>query len=490
MKTESVLVNNRIHLKRLELLDLRRTGSIGDIVSAFEKCAFTAAMVGETAKTWSSWLKARALPVAVYDGKTDNRIFSLLKTMKNEGLIEEVVSPAYFVGWKKKTKTAVVIGTFSERHADALYANLERAIYINPYGIAPPGLVRDGYYPDVIFADPYFSLSLLAAALGEWQGGKAVGGWEFLETLDDHEGLAGEVKEAAKILELMVKDPDCTVLLTVSGAMTPAQMSLVICDMIDLGMVDAVLTTGAAMAHGLVPSIGLCHYKYDPRMDDVILSKHRLNRITTLIEPETNFDAVEEVVDTVFQTMSGDGPKSSIEVHRRIGEYLSRQHPDERGILKSAFEKGIPVCSPAFQDSEVGNDKLIHNLKRKGVSRERILVDQELDTLELIELIQRKPRMAIFHVGGGTPGNHARNLAPLIEIVIERLGADCPWEIRKIRYGVKIAPDQNWLGSYGGCTWNEAKSWRKAELNGRFADVHADATLVWPIIVKAVMEKL
>src|SRR5262249_24823191 len=76
------------------------------------------------------------------------------------------------------------------------------------------------------------------------------------------------VGEAAEILQIMADDPNCFVVCTVSGAMTVAKMGLVLCDMIDHGLVDAVVSTGALMAHGFVEAAGKLHFKYDPSMSD------------------------------------------------------------------------------------------------------------------------------------------------------------------------------------------------------------------------------
>src|SRR5689334_1452944 len=67
--------------------------------------------------------------------------------------------------------------------------------------------------------------------------------------------------EAADLLHAMTTDPDCYVVCTLSGAMTVAKMGLVICRMIEHGMVDCIVSTGALMAHGLSEAVGLTHYK-------------------------------------------------------------------------------------------------------------------------------------------------------------------------------------------------------------------------------------
>jgi deoxyhypusine synthase len=68
--------------------------------------------------------------------------------------------------------------------------------------------------------------------------------------------------EAAKVLVAMIEDDDCLVVGTFSGAMTIAKMGLVICDMIEKGMLNAIISTGALMAHGFVEATGMTHFKY------------------------------------------------------------------------------------------------------------------------------------------------------------------------------------------------------------------------------------
>ena len=69
-----------------------------------------------------------------------------------------------------------------------------------------------------------------------------------------------QLGEAADVLEAMVRDEDCLVIGTFSGAMTVAKQGLVLCDMIERGMLDVVVSTGALMAHGLVEATGMRHF--------------------------------------------------------------------------------------------------------------------------------------------------------------------------------------------------------------------------------------
>src|SRR5947209_4684499 len=82
---------------------------------------------------------------------------------------------------------------------------------------------------------------------------------------------------------------------TVTGALTGGKMGLVCCDLIESGVVNAIVSTGALMAHGLVEATGLSHFRYDPeKMDDNELFHAGYNRVYDSLEPESNLDHVED----------------------------------------------------------------------------------------------------------------------------------------------------------------------------------------------------
>ena len=56
----------------------------------------------------------------------------------------------------------------------------------------------------------------------------------------------------------------------------------------------------------------------------------------------------------------------SYKLNHAIGEYLAKHAKGQRGILKSAYEKGVPVFVPAFTDSELGLDVALYNRMRES----------------------------------------------------------------------------------------------------------------------------
>ena len=161
--------------------------------------------------------------------------------------------------------------------------------------------------------------------------------------------------EAYEVLWTMIEDPDCFVVLTLSGAMTIAKMGKIISTMIDHGMVQCVVSTGALIAHGLSESVGKTHYRHHPSMSDEELFQKGYNRVYDTLEMESNLNYVEHVVAQTMKRIDQDQSLSSEILTRELGKTLAEEY-DGDGILKSAYLKKVPVYIPAFTDSEMGLD--------------------------------------------------------------------------------------------------------------------------------------
>src|SRR6202158_6082541 len=112
-----------------------------------------------------------------------------------------------------------------------------------------------------------------------------------------------QIGDAADVVELMARDKECFVVMTLAGALTVGKMGLVFCDLIESGIVNAIVSTGALMAHGLVEATGLSHFRYDPsKMNDNELFLAGYNRVYDSLEPETNLDHVEEGGDSILES--------------------------------------------------------------------------------------------------------------------------------------------------------------------------------------------
>jgi deoxyhypusine synthase len=296
--------------------------------------------------------------------------------------------------------------------------------------------------------------------------------------------------EAADVLEAMVRDEDCFRVITISGAMTIAKQGMVLCEMIDRGWVQAIVATGALMTHGLVEGAGMLHFKHRSSMEDEDLYTRGYNRVYDTIELERNLDDTERVLQQALQNLPADTVLSSHLLMEQIGAYLA-ENAKGRSVLTSAHRRGVPVYVPAFTDSELGLDLAIFNKLRTTRGEAAFSFDPFIDLDHFADRIRASERMGIFTIGGGVPRNWAQQVGPYLEILRARLGIDEP--ARRYRYAARICPEPEHWGGLSGCSYSEGISWGKflpESEGGRFAEVFADATIAWPLIVRAVMERI
>jgi deoxyhypusine synthase len=314
---------------------------------------------------------------------------------------------------------------------------------------------------------------------------------DLVRAMGDTAYTARQIGDATDVLEAMARDKDCFVVMTLAGALTVGKMGLIFCDLIESGIVKAIVSTGALMAHGLVEATGRSHFRYDPtKMDDNELFLAGYNRVYDSLEPETNLDHVEKVVDGILEKWDPNEVVCSWKLHKRIGEFLKKTTKG-RGILKSAYEHNVPVFVPAFSDSELGLDFALNQYSRKRDKRPVLRFDPFEDFEAFATTMMATKKMGIFTVGGGVPRNWSQQFGVYAELMARRGYENLP--LKRYNYGVRICPEPvNW-GGLSGSTYTEAVSWGKfvpPEEGGKLAEVLDDATVALPLIVGAVLQRI
>jgi deoxyhypusine synthase len=300
-----------------------------------------------------------------------------------------------------------------------------------------------------------------------------------------------QLGEAVDVLEAMALDEDAFVVMTLAGAMTVAKQGLVITELIDRGIVNAIVSTGALMAHGLVEATGRAHFRVNPSVSDEELYEQGYNRVYDTLEPEQNLDDVEEVMSSVLESWDHNEVMCSYKLNHAIGAYLAKHAQGQRGILKSAYEKGVPVFVPAFTDSELGLDTALNNRLRESTGRHKIRFDPFEDLEHFAATLLRQKKLGIFTIGGGVPRNWSQQFGPFIELRHRRLAENVP--LKRYHYGLRICPEPVYWGGLSGSPYSEAISWGKfvpPGEGGMFGEVFVDATVGLPIIVAAAIERL
>ena len=268
--------------------------------------------------------------------------------------------------------------------------------------------------------------------------------------------------EVVDVLEAMARDEECFVVMTLAGPMTVAKHGLIITELIDRGIVNAIVSTGALMVN-------------DQAQDQI------QDQAYAALHSEGNLGEFEAVM-SVLEDWDHADVMCSYKFNHALGAHLAKHAKELRSILKSAYEKGVPVFVPAFTDSELGLDVALNNRMRESTGRHKIRFDPFEDLEHYAATLLRQPRLGIITIGGGVPQSWSQQFGPFIELRRRRMNENIP--PKRYHYGVRICPEP---------VPGEAIPWARfvppAE-GGKFGEVFVDATVGLPIIVAAVLERL
>jgi len=285
---------------------------------------------------------------------------------------------------------------------------------------------------------------------------------------------AGNLARAVDIYEAMLRE-NATVFLGLSGALVPGGMRKLIRDMIDEGMVDVIVSTGANLVHDMIESFAGGHYKGSCTADDLELKKKEINRIYDIFLPEDHYTRFGEGVGRICREIASSrrGPMSTSEFFKEFGSRVE----DRGSIIRTAYERKVPIFCPAVADSEFG----------LGIAQDpellgSLVLDTFADVSECIGIAKKAEKSGAVILGGGVPKNF------IFQVMV-------PGEMKKKRgghdYVIQITLDRPETGGLSGATLEEAVSWTKIKgrRNNR-AVVVAEVSTVLPLILAALKERI
>ncbi len=281
---------------------------------------------------------------------------------------------------------------------------------------------------------------------------------------------AGAVADGVDIFETMVKN-DATIFLGLSGALVAGGMRRVIRDLINDGLVDVLVTTGANIVHDLIEASGGKHFIGSCMVDDVELKKRDINRIYNIFLPERHYTEFGEYMKTIYGDIVGHDRELSI---REFLSLIGERVEDDESILRTAFKKNVPVFCPGISDSEIG-------LTFKDYA-DKVSVNVFKDVDEFIDLARRSKKSGAIILGGGVPKNFIFQAMVPGDMKKERGGHE---------YVVQITLDRPETGGLSGATLDEAVSWGKIKEDRKNkVMIIAEVSTVFPLMVAALKERL
>ncbi len=281
----------------------------------------------------------------------------------------------------------------------------------------------------------------------------------------------------ASVLESAMSDPQCTVFFGGAGALTPGGLRKVMRDLVEFGLVDVVVTTGAIAYHDFYEAHGYRHWATDPETDDMMLREHFLDRVYDTLADE---DLFRECDDEIAALADGLEPRtySSREFLAHMGKIASK---DPNSLVGTCYRKGIPYFVPALNDSSIGIALAKHHHVRFKAKKTPIAIDSIKDNYEIAQVKALSPRTGVFYVGGGTPKNYISQTEPMLEVM--------GYAENPHMYAAQITTDVPQWGGLSGCTFQESQSWGKFHRDAKMSISLVDATIGLPLVVGYLMQK-
>jgi deoxyhypusine synthase len=279
-------------------------------------------------------------------------------------------------------------------------------------------------------------------------------------------------------------------LITLAGAMSSGEIGKILAQMIRKNKVHAICCTGANIEEDVYNLVA--HNKFvrikDWRTlsadDEENLYKKGLNRVTdTCIPEEEAMRAIESPMITIWQEAENNGDRLfPFECFYRLlsSKKLTAFYqidPKDSWVL-AAMEKNLPIFTPGYEDSTLGNMYVSNFLKGKikNINTIKSGFEQMVSLIDWYQQNTQDKSIGFFQIGGGIAGDFPICVVPLIS---QDLGKK---NIKRWSYFCQISDSTTSFGSYSGAVPNEKITWGKlAKDTPRFI-IESDASIVAPLV--------
>jgi deoxyhypusine synthase len=292
---------------------------------------------------------------------------------------------------------------------------------------------------------------------------------------------AARLREACQLFTRKMLEPDVTVGLTLTGALTPAGLGMAaLIPLIEAGFVDWIISTGANLYHDAHFGLGLAMHRGNAQESDTVLREEGIVRIYDIFFDYDVLLSTDAFFRKIIQGPEFQRAMSSAEFHNLCGKYIREREKalglGNKSLLGVAYECGVPVYTSSPGDSSIGM-----NIAALALEGNKCVIDPNADVNETASIVLGAKRgggkSAVLICGGGSPKNFALQTEPQIQEVlgIDEKGHDFFLQITDAR------PD---TGGLSGATPAEAVSWGKIDPD-RLPDAvvcYLDSTVALPLL--------
>jgi len=279
----------------------------------------------------------------------------------------------------------------------------------------------------------------------------------------------------------------------VAGAMSSAQLGITLAPAIRAGLVHGLSVTGANLEESLFRLVAhhaykdFPDYRYFTKDDDTRILEERMRRVTDTSIPEDEaFRSVEKFIVPMWtEATSGNRRRFW---HEYFYELIQKLPPElhqgdaEACWLLAAARAGLPMVVPGHEDSTFGNIFASH--VKTGECSPLIVksgIEYMAQFYDQYQQLSSGKGIGFFQIGGGIAGDFPICVVPSIKY-------DLVQPVKPWAYFCQISDSTTSYGSYSGATPNEKITWDKLTRDTPMFVVESDATIVAPLMLKALLE--
>ena len=289
------------------------------------------------------------------------------------------------------------------------------------------------------------------------------------------------LREAAQLLSRKMLEPDVTIGLTITGALTPAGLGIsALIPLIEAGFVDWIISTGANLYHDTHFGLGLAMHRGNAQASDVELREEGVVRIYDIFFDYDVLLSTDAFFRKIIQGAEFQRPMSSAEFHWLCGKYVRERERalgiGQKSLLSAAYAAAVPIYTSSPGDSSIGM-----NIAALALEGNKCVIDPNADVNETASIVLSAKRgggkSGVMILGGGSPKNFMLQTEPQIQ---EVLGID----ERGHDYFLQVTDARPDTGGLSGATPAEAVSWGKIDPD-RLPDAvvcYVDATVALPLL--------
>jgi deoxyhypusine synthase len=292
---------------------------------------------------------------------------------------------------------------------------------------------------------------------------------------------AGRLREACRLYAIRMLQADTTVGLTLTGALTPAGLSMsCLVPLVEAGFIDWIVSTGANLYHDTHFALGLDLHQSRPNLDDRQLREHLVIRIYDIVFEYENLLATDRFYRTLCRSEPFQKTMGTAEFHHLVGKYVAAREEElgrrGRSLLGAAYRCGVPIFTSSPGDSSIGMNLAALQLEGFTLGIDP-LRDVNISAAIVYDAKKKGGRSGVFMLGGGSPKNFILQTEPQIQEVLglEESGHDYFLQITDAR------PD---TGGLSGATPAEAVTWGKVDpdMLPDTVTCYVDSTIALPLI--------